>query len=401
MNGHKYKNFTLLKWEIKKIWSLPMISVFFLLCIVFNALLVLNTAGQCGREGLGYIRFINSIITVTGNQMGFQFDQKLELLPEFHDIEGSCLRFRQTLISETKGLTDQFDTCSTSQIGDFLISRYRITGPAADALVKKYAKLQSSADALASRDASLSLSAAGMTKPLLDSLFGTLCRAVITEGILLAILTALYTYGNDRLSRTCPIVYASKTGRHIQLIKAAAGLLASLTAYVLLAAVSVLVFAAVIRPGSIWAASVSSQFHYQNVLGLRLPFITWIPFTTAGYLSAVLALGAAAVTIFYGFGFLSGLTAGNTYKGFLLCFAGFALNFEALVLSGEGGLWMLYEALQWTPAAFWWNQPAWFTDMGISALLPWQESLVAVFCTLFCTGLLLIAFRRFYKEDII
>ncbi len=377
----------MLTWELRKLWSLPMISVFMILCIAFNMLIIF-----ANRNGNGYVSYVIEVTEEIGGQMGEGFDR---LLPALSDSQ-----YKDTLISEASGAVDIFIQFDATEIGALYINAYKLTGAQADRLERKYNKLQDAVKILDEQDASLSLNAAGMTKSLTDALFRYLCRAVITEGLLLAVLMALYSSGFEKLNRTALSVYSTRTGRGIQRAKFAASTLSALGAYVLLAASSVGVFALLWNMGPIWKASMSSQFNYIISMGLELPFVTWKPFTVAGYLAATLGLGAMVVMLFHGFGFVVGLLTGDAYKGFAVFLVLGALNFALLVMTGDSGEWLLYQLIQWSPIALWWFQPLWFTDMNIITVLPWQECWEAVSCTGLCIGLLMLARRYFHRKDV-
>lgn len=374
-------------WELRKLWKLPMIPIFLVLCILFNALILFGN-----RYDEDYVSYVANVTRETGGQMGEDFDS---LLSEFPDTQ-----YKKTLVSETAGASDIFSQFDAASISSLYIGTFNITGMQADLLKRKYEKFQSAVELLDKQDASLSLSAAGMTKPLMDTLFQTLCRAVITEGILLAALLALYANGYEGLNKTALSVYSTRTGRGIERAKFAASFLSALFAYLLLTVFSIGLFILLWNMGPIWGANMSSQFNYISTMGIGLPFITWKPFTIAGYLCATLGLGAVVVLVFHGFSFVTGMVTNDTYKGFVLLLVLAALNFAVLWLAGDSGNWMLYQLIQWSPVTFWWFQPLWFTDIGIAAVLPWQECWEAVFCTGLCIVLLLLAGRYFHRKDV-
>ncbi|MHB8061787.1 MAG: hypothetical protein ACYDG2_04000 [Ruminiclostridium sp.] len=377
----------LIAWELRKLWSLPMLPIFLLLCLAFNVLLI---TGSWYSDD--YVRYVSEVTERVGGQMGADFDAALAELPQSE--------YRDALISQTVGATDIYEDYDTAQISDLYVDTYHLTGAAA-AIERKCEELQESVGTLAAQDASLSLSAAKMTKPLMESLFYTACRAVIFEGMLLAVLMALYSCGCEKLSRTEHTVYSTRTGRNVQYAKAASSALSALLSYLILAVATVAVFELLWKPGAIWNASMSSQFNYYTAVIYKLPFITWAPFTVRGYLAATLVLGAAVVLIFHGLGFIAGLLTGDAYKGFLAFLAFAVFNLAAQMFSVNAGLWELYQLAQWLPLNLWWFQPIWFTEMGVGAVLPWQECWTAVFCGLATLALLYVTSRHFRKKDVL
>lgn len=386
--GKRDVSAVLLWWEIRKLCEVRMMWVFAILCVAFNVFFVMSN--QAGGE---YVSYVKEARDLTGSRMGKAFDKKAEELLDDDDR-------KDLLISETKGAEDLFETYDAVTTAGMYIGKYRITGWVADALEWKYAQQNGQVRKLAAQDASLDAAAAGMTKQLLDILFGRLCRIVIAEGWILAVFLALYICGSERMSRTWTIVYASRRGRSIHVEKYIAGCICALGAYAAIAFVSSAVFAGVWRLGEIWETNMSTQFYYVYVAGIKVPFVPWISFHMWGYLGAVLALGAVVVALFYGIGYTIGLLTKNSYAGFLLLFIVLAVNFEVVMLAGDSAQWMIYEAAMWSPLMLWWLQPLWFSDMGINALVPWQESLTAALCLLVSAVLLMAGMRFFYRKDL-
>ena len=129
-------------------------------------------------------------------------------------------------------------------------------------------------------------------------LYDTLFRAVVTESLLLGMLSMLYLLGFEEQRRTVSLVCASRTGRRLYGQKVLAGLTAAVFLYILLAAVTLGIYFCLWDYSSVWEASVSSQFNYLTDMLYRRPFLTWGDFTVGGYLAAQLALGAALTAAF-------------------------------------------------------------------------------------------------------
>ncbi len=385
--GRKTVSGELVSWEIKKLWEMPVLRIFLVLCTIFNILLVTDS-----WHSTDYIAYVKEARKTAGSRMGKTFDEKVRSLAD-------CAE-KERLIQETAKAEDLFETYDPAQTAEMYIDRYQMTGWAADALRKKFEKQKPRIQTLARQDASMDAGAAGMTKPLMDLLFEKLCRAVLTEGLLLAVFSALYICGIERTERTWLTVYASKRGRRVQTDKFLAGLFYALTAYAVIAAVSCAAFACIWQLGDIWNTDVCTQFYYVTVMAAEIPFVTWIPFTMCSYLAAVLLSGMAVSAVFYILGYVTGLAVQNSYAGFIVLAAACALNFEAVLLAGNQAYWGFFEAAMWTPVMLWWMQPLWFTDMGMHAVVPWQECWVFLLCLTAAVSFLYLGFRYFDRKDL-
>ena len=374
-------------WELKKLWSVPMFGIFLVLCMGFNTMLVVDD-----WYGYEYVSYVSEVAECIGGQMGRGFDRQLAQMPE-HE-------YKQKLISETAGAEDIYENYDTNEILSIIKEMYRLNDREEDLLTLKYEGLQETVTILEKEDAALSLAAAGMTHDLLGSLFQMLCRAIITEGWLLAVLMALYLSCSEGLTRTKHLVYSSKAGRGVQKSKYAASACSAILVYLILAGSGIVLFSLLWDMDTVWGASMSGQFHYRVVGVYRIPFLTWKPFTVKEYLVAMLALGAVVVMIFHAIGFCIGMVIGDVYKGFLTLFSAGLLNFLAYVLAANGKCFGIYQLMQWNPVVLWWKQYKWFTDMDLESLFPWQECLEAVFCGMMAAVIGMICRRWFCRKDI-
>ena len=380
----------LIKWEIKKILSLPMIVIFLVLCIVFN--FILMTDGFFWNGGIDYVRYINQVTKKIGGQMGEEFDKMAAALPKQEE--------KTRLLAETEGRVDCLEDYQTAEIADYYIGKFQITGVTANILKHKYQRLQARVEELAKQDASMSLAAAGITNRLLKHLFERLCKTVITQGMLLAIFIALYLCGNEQMQRTHWIVYTTRKGRRIQQEKWVAGIGISLLAYGILAGCMVIGFSGIWRMGEIWNGKMSSQFYTISDLGVSLPFVSCADFTIRGYLAAVIGMGMVVVILFYNLGYAIGLLIPHTYFGFLVILVLVAINFELIMMAGNGGMWGLYELALWSPVGVWWESPVWFSELGVSRMVKWQECWVGGIWSGICFGFSWIGLQLFYKKEL-
>lgn len=381
----------ILKFEIKKLLSLPMLWVFLLLCLMLNSALIIGSVYH--TNATRYVQYISETVSVTGTQMGQSFDQSLAIMPknEWHTL----------FTSETANAEDTFTDANTTEIGKLFVSRIGLSGFWEKQMTTKYEKLQASVNELSEQKAGLSVYVAGMTYALHQLLFFTLFRAITTEACLLAILMMLYALGFEAQNRTESIVYSTHCGRKAQRCKLIAGLITSILTFVILSGLSLLLFFTIFDFSGIWESSVSSRFNYIQYAGFRKPFWTWIPFTVRGYLLAMVALSAALTMVFALFGALIGLLCRNTYVGFVI-FLALALCMMALpYLCASLQLWGGYFLSELLPVPLWYCSSQWLTDMGDIALLPWHESLGLAGNTVVLLLLNWLALGKFKRKDMI
>ncbi|MFP3153523.1 hypothetical protein LQZ18_03685 [Lachnospiraceae bacterium ZAX-1] len=161
-----------------------------------------------------------------------------------------------TDMSEMTDIFDDFD--ATKDIAERYIKRHALSGKYAQNVREKYNKLQSTISEKGANDDCLSLYFGNNTSYLHRFLFKTLFGAITAETCLLALFISLLSVGNENMRHTEDTIYATKTGRKIQYKKLLASLTAAITFFVLIFAITLVVFFVRFDWSSVWNHNVSS-----------------------------------------------------------------------------------------------------------------------------------------------
>ena len=379
---------TLVAWEWRKLVRLPALWGFLVLCLAFNGLLLWeeDSLRQPFNEA-------SAIAEVLGQRVDGTFLDGLERLPrtEYGDLVLSAARER----------TDIFEDYDTRDLAGLYEGVVKDSPAAVRLMSWKYTLLAERAAHLSGTGAAMDLYAGPVTHDAHQFLYDTLFRAVVTESLLVGMLSMLYLLGFEGQRRTVSLICASRSGRKLYGKKVLAGLTAAVFLYILLAAVTLGVYFCLWDYGGVWGGSVSSQFNYLTDMLFRRPFLTWGDFTVGGYLAAELTLGALLTADFALLAAVCGLLLRNVYASALVlavvCFGGVGLT----AMLAQMGLWCGYFASLVHPACVWLGIGGWFTELGLSGAAPWQETV--------STGLDLLAFglgtalslRLFRRKDIV
>lgn len=379
---------TLVAWEWRKLVRLPALWGFLALCLAFNGLLLWeeDSLRQPFNEAA-------AIAEELGQRVDGTFLEGLEDLPrtEYGDM----------VLSAAREMTDIFEDYDTRDLAG-LYGEVVQGSPAAVRIMNwKYALLAERVAHLSGTGAAMDLYAGPVTHDAHQFLYDTLFRAVVTESLLLGMLSMLYLLGFEEQRRTVSLVCASRTGRRLYGQKVLAGLTAAVFLYILLAAVTLGIYFCLWDYSSVWEASVSSQFNYLTDMLYRRPFLTWGDFTVGGYLAAQLALGAALTAAFALLAAADGLLLRNVYASALVlavvCFGGVGLTAGL----AQAGLWIAYFVSLVHPSCVWLGLGGWFTELGLSGAVPWQET-VSTGLDLLAFGLgTTLALGRFGRKDIV
>ena len=376
-------------YEWRKLFRLPALWAFLALSLLFNALLIC-TLSEWDRT---FFNETSADAALLGQRVDQAFCNGLSALPETEN--------RSILLQSVTGLENIFETYDTGILKEFYTDVVENSQAAVSWMAWKYDTLSSRVDHLARTDAGMDVYAGPVTQGSHQFLFGTLMRSILGEAGIAAMLGTLYLLGYEEMHRTESLTCASRTGRRLRKVKVLASLAASPVFLILVAAPTLGLYFARFGYGGVWSASVSSQFNYLTDMLLTRPFLTWGDFTVAGYLAAVLALGAALTAAFSLLAALCGALVRSPYLAALaagiLCFGGLGLT----SVLGNLKLWVGYALSCFQPIVVWLCCGGWFTELGLNAVLPWQET-IAVGADLLLLGAgTALALRRFRRKDVL
>ena len=380
---------SLVVYEWRKLFLLPALWAFLTLSLLFNALLIC-TLSEWDRA---FFNDTSADAALLGQRVDQAFCNGLSSLPETEN--------RTVLLQSVTGLENIFETYDTGILKEFYTDVVENSQTAVSWMAWKYDTLSSRVDHLARTDAGMDVYAGPVTQGSHQFLFGTLMRSILGEAGIAAMLGTLYLLGYEEMHQTESLACASRTGRRLRRTKVLASLAASPVFLILVAAPTLGLYFARFDYGGVWSARVSSQFNYLTDMLLTRPFLTWGDFTVAGYLAAVLALGAALTAAFSLLAVLCGVLVRSPYLAALvlgvLCFGGLGLT----SVLGNLKLWVGYALSCFQPIVVWLCCGGWFTELGLNAVLPWQET-IAVGADLLLLGAgTALALRRFRRKDVL
>ncbi len=378
----------LIFWEWKKLFSLPALWGFLALGFLLNLGFIF---GQSENQR-SIFNGISACTAQLGQRVDADFMERLENLPADPN--------RELIWATAEGMEDIFETYDTDDLKTFYQSVMESSTLAASWAGWKYDLLSKRVEQLAQKDAAMDFYAGPVTQEVHQFLFGTLIRSILAQAAVAAMLGTLYLMGYERIHRTAGTLYTTHTGRKILGIKVGAALLAVPVLFSLAALPALAVYFLRMDYRGIWQASVSSQFNYLTDLLFSRPFITWGDFTVGQYLGAVLVLG---ISLTAGFAFLAALCGALCPNPYLaaLALGGFCAG-GLMVVSwlGEMHLWVAYDLALFQLPVVWLCSNAWFTELGSSAVLPWQETVTVILNLLVLGAGTAGALKRFSRKDV-
>jgi hypothetical protein len=291
-----------------------------------------------------------------------------------------------------------FEGYNAGEFAEWFIKRYGVTEDNADHIRAKYAKLQPVIDEKAVNSDALSRYLGVSTYYKHGLLFGTVFKAIIAEGCLLALFLALLSVTYENTRNTEQIVFSSRTGRRVLLAKLAASLSATAVTTAAILAFTLLVFFARFDWRGVWGANVSSGFNYtQGLYGI--PFMTWHSFTVLGYLLATIGAALLLAVCFCLMGYTVGVLVRNDYGAVIAAITLTAAMAFTEPLFPVGSV--IKSVLTLSPVGLWRNCAAWFTDGGVSILWANFESVGLAVSLILLLLAVLISLKTFKRRELL
>ena len=133
---------------------------------------------------------------------------------------------------------------------------------------------------------------------------------------------------------------------------------------------------------------------------VRRPFFTWADLTVGSYLASVVGLGGLLTVVFTLLAAVCGTLMGNVYLAALVLTLLLCGGAAAQALCAQAGLWMGYALLTFQPVSIWLYVNGWFTELGLNAFVPWQETIGTGLGLTACGLGTALALRRFGRKDV-
>lgn len=300
---------------------------------------------------------------------------------------------------DLSGLGDVFAVTDYHSIGRIYTQATNAHGYPADALREKYDLATTVAAERVRTGAGESLYAAGLTAAVHATAFRAVLPAVTIESILLATLLVLHVIGIEQTRGTATLLYSSRIGRRLALLKAGTAAIAALTGTLLLTAAAWAALLAKYPIAAIAGSDIESGFNLVEdpLLGTR-PFLTWFPMTIATYAIASLVVTLALVTVFTITAAATTTVIREPYFAFALLLVGNGLVFALPILVPVQPLPFVVAL---APVWMWVKQPGWFTEGGLDILWPHFETLGVGVATAAALLLGAAAHRHFLRKDLL
>lgn len=389
----------LLTYEWRKLAGMPALWAFAALCFLFNCVLLYATMWTCRSFNEG-----SAIASRLGQRVDADFIAGFARLPPAETPEER--KEQDKLLDFLRQMDDPLERYDSAAIRQSYAGFLGVSPLPAALMDWKLQHVALRAEHFARTGAAMDFFAGPVTLEANTVIYRYFFKALLSEGVVLGVLSMLFLLDYERNSRTSAAVCACRKGRKLWRTKVLAGVTAALALYLLLAVFSFAAFFALWDWSGVWDASMASQFntgifnHSDLSYDGYRPFLPWADFTAGSYLLAAAALGAALTAVFTLLTAISGLLIGNAYASALAMVIFVAGNWAVWYTSYMQGCWAVFAPLSFFPASLWDQTLGWFTDGGIIYFIPWQETFVTALWLVLGGGGTALALRRFDGKDV-
>ncbi len=369
-------NRIMLRKEVQKLLSVRMIPCILVIFLILNAFIISSSISSGSYAG-----YVSGFARQNGVRICSEFTETLQ---KEEDSE-----FREILVRDSAEAHNIYGDFDAMEIYSLLEDLYPMCRDH-KLLENKYNLLQGRADVLRKTGEAMDVSAAGHTYALFSFLFSVLFPLLSAEIMILAaaVSAALSTY--EYHAECVQLIFSRKYGRNLFAAKYTVSMCALLFMTGILLFLSLLQVMNTEDLYSLFHSSVSSQFNYRFIALCAVPFITWIPMSTLQYLLAQCALMILLGLIVHGACFAAGCRMNNALHVIFAFILVFLIPICAILCASESGNYVFYSLCMFNPAAVWFVQGSWFTDLGINSLIPMQETVtVCAYLLLMIVGLIM------------
>ncbi|MGM9922921.1 MAG: hypothetical protein ACI35R_01575 [Bacillus sp. (in: firmicutes)] len=280
-------------------------------------------------------------------------------------------------------------------IGESEISRYGLSGTAADTLRKQYVKFAERFDKLQENGEHTQWFFIGKQYFMHGLLFKTVFMHMILESIILIVLATALITNYEFENKTHLVTYAAKRGRRLMADKLVASLLATtgITAFLLMITLSA--YFIIFDYSNLFKSAISSGFNWEY----NFPNVSWWNMSFLTYLILGIVLSYVCMLLFSAITFIISIIIKNSYYTFFLFGAIFAAFFMLQGFIPTSSNLIFITGFNLSSLVL--NPQAWF--MGNKGLLLFKhfELITVSVWTVIIVVLCIFCLKRFKKQAIV
>ncbi|PWA09756.1 hypothetical protein DCC39_12390 [Pueribacillus theae] len=325
------------------------------------------------------------------NQLKFE-DQERYSKNELHS-------FYETYVKEmyadmATSMDADYASFDMKRMGEDEISRFGLTGAAAETLRKEYAQFADRFEALQANNEHKQWFFAGKQYGMHSLLFRTMFRSIVIETMILVVLATAFITNYEFENRTQLVTYATRRGRRFMLDKLVASLIATSGITIFLLVVTLSTYFSFFDYSHLWKTAISSGFNWE----FNFPYVSWWNLSFLNYLVLGILLFYVCMLLFSAFTFALSVLIKNSYFTFIL-FAGiFIMLFIVQSFLPTSSNVMLMAGFNLSTLVL--NPHQWWMGSSGLTMFKYHELLTVGAWAVIFAILCVLALKKFAKQDI-
>lgn len=296
--------------------------------------------------------------------------------------------------SAAASMDESYAGFDIQKIGESEITKFGLTGSAAETLRKEY-------EAFADRFATLQQNGehrswffSGQNYHMHSLLFSTVFRHLVIEGMILVVLATALITNFEFEHRNQLVAYTTRRGRTLMADKLVASLLTILAIIIFLSVVTLGTYFTVFDYAHLWKTAISSGFNWEN----NFPYVSWWNWSFLTYFLMSLVLLFICMLLFSLFTFSISVLVKNSYFTFIIFASLFIAFFLIPGFIPNSTNFMLMSG--YTLSTLVLNPHQWWMGTGGLAMFKNYEWMTITVWTIILIALCGFSFKKFARQDI-
>lgn len=326
------------------------------------------------------------------DQLRFE-DQELYTEDEIRFFHSVYLKEMYAGTAET--IDASYKEFDIERIGESEISKYGLSGTAAETLRKQYAKFSDRFDELQENEEHTQWFFTGKQYFMHTLLFKTVFKHIILESIILIVLATALITNYEFENRTHLVSYTAKRGRRLMVDKLAASLIVAMGITTFLLMITLGTYFMVYDYSHLFKSSISSAFNWEK----NFPYVSWWNMSFLTYLIFGIILMYVCMLLFSAITFTISFISKNSYYTFFLFGAIFSVLFMLQGFVPTSSNLIFISGFNLSSLVL--NPQVWFMSSKGLLLFKNYEFITVSVWTMIIIVLCIFCLKRFKKQAIV
>ena len=341
------------------------------------------------------------LTSITGEEFDSVYDFldgfKIEDYDRYTEDEHSFfqqLQLKETYLNRAKFIDEDYAALDMNALGEDEITKYKLTGKAAEVLRNDYEKLANRFEQLKLNGEHKEWFFLGEAYEMHSFLFRTMFKTFMFEALLLIVLATALLTTYEFENKTQLLTYSTKRGRSLMKDKLSASLITATAFTTFLLLITLGTYFIVFDYTHLWGSSISSAFNWEY----NMPYIPWWEMPFLKFLLLVIVVMYCCMLLFSAISFVIAVVVKNSYFTFFIFAVFFAIGYIVTSFVPTSSILLFMTTFNLSVVVM--NPHILFTGNGGLVMFKYHELVTITAWTVITIGSCLLVTKYFRKVDI-